>query len=1056
MQKSQIVSTQPQKDQQQPIVGVVSSAPLEKKPKKALKLKPDANGQFEQQNSTNNNAQPPQQNVIINNGTPYNNNNMDINNANRPANLYPLNLNNGNIQQFQQTPPFIQTQHPNFPNQPFIQPQFGYPQHNQPIQPQFPNQNNKIAYKQKMQQQTYLTTQTNAATPQNTPQTLKNQQQVFQYQQPDLFYQLGQLVQPTADNQKPQHPMQKNNIQQPHNSTYGAYQHNYKQEQSRPNQGYKQNIQQNKQVGNFNNYESQEIQNDQVEEEIQKQYQRDYEAENLKKQEEQEEKERLRREEEEKLRLKEEEDERQRKLEEERIQEQKRLERLEEEKRLAEQRKILEDQERERQAKLLEERKRPTFEKISYYLNAICNKTIEITYEQEVDDELKSAVELFEERKIAIENSTKNERTSNVPTNIRKSEQSTSSSIRSNQAFPMNNNSAISRREIDPDELALKQSAERDWLKQQNQVNEEQQKLKDIKRLTNILTYDNIEKVKAEFFKYAQDNNPCLENSSTICKEVIAKIMEKAITEMKYTALYGQLCKYLNDELKKNIDSKDKKNPDTQDNVFRNNFLNLIQSKFENITQVLQSKKKLVDMTEEERKDFHTQRKKRIILLVKFIGELFILNVINKHVIKIVISEFLQKHFTYKDIEKLKETDEKYVHYDDFIQGIIELYEITGPSLDNLKKDSKVEQRIIIDEIKKQITDTKTISKDYFAKFEAIGFQDMMSILETYKNCGNVSPIIKALIQNLIERRDKNWQERLFQKEKPKTKQEIKEEHEKDLQQRAEEVQIFSQQTKGNYSYSQPRSINQPIVKKQMGRGYANLTQNKKEGAEIDEVDEDEQESQKKNTDQNYKELFGIMPSQPQPQAKAAAKEFIDYESRVKEIYQNLEDLEQSQKHIEEILSEDKKKVLTYLIILSYTEKKEQNLKRTNFLNSLIKKKLFTPDDVISILNQVFSTAQKEACDYPDVYKCLSLIIESLMDNFADQFNLEKIQISLTGDEDDDYDILYFFEELFRELVKSLKERGDNLDPVKVSIKNIYQNAKLAENQIQEQISKFF
>lgn len=70
-------------------------------------------------------------------------------------------------------------------------------------------------------------------------------------------------------------------------------------------------------------------------------------------------------------------------------------------------------------------------------------------------------------------------------------------------------------------------------------------------------------------------------------------------------------------------------------------------------------------MTPEERIDFHGQRKKRIILLVKFIGELFILSVISKHVIKIVIAELMQKYFKYKDVEKLEESMDNYIHFDD-------------------------------------------------------------------------------------------------------------------------------------------------------------------------------------------------------------------------------------------------------------------------------------------------------------------------------------------------------------------------------------------------------
>lgn len=68
----------------------------------------------------------------------------------------------------------------------------------------------------------------------------------------------------------------------------------------------------------------------------------------------------------------------------------------------------------------------------------------------------------------------------------------------------------------------------------------------------------------------------------------------------------------------------------------------------------------------------------------------------------------MEKYFQYKDITHLEETDDNYIHYDDCLQGIIELYEITGRILESKKKDLRSEAALIED-IKKSIRETKTI-----------------------------------------------------------------------------------------------------------------------------------------------------------------------------------------------------------------------------------------------------------------------------------------------------------------------------------------------------------
>ena len=117
-------------------------------------------------------------------------------------------------------------------------------------------------------------------------------------------------------------------------------------------------------------------------------------------------------------------------------------------------------------------------------------------------------------------------RSKNQPTSGYQSNNNNNSSNAMNSSDIM-----MTRQAPDPEEIKLMESAKRGWLNQQNQVDEKKQKQKDLKRLTNILTYDNLDKIKKDFLKYAMD--------ASTCNDAIASIMEKAITESKYTSLYG-------------------------------------------------------------------------------------------------------------------------------------------------------------------------------------------------------------------------------------------------------------------------------------------------------------------------------------------------------------------------------------------------------------------------------------------------------------------------------------------------------------------------------------
>lgn len=74
------------------------------------------------------------------------------------------------------------------------------------------------------------------------------------------------------------------------------------------------------------------------------------------------------------------------------------------------------------------------------------------------------------------------------------------------------------------------------------------------------------------------------------------------------------------------------------------------------------------------------------------------------------------------------------------------------------------------------------------------------------------------------------------------------------------------------------------------------------------------------------------------------------------------------------------------------------------------------------MLDVLFCNVYSGACDFPDMHSCLASLIAVLTLEHAESFALHDIKIHLVDDEDDNIDILDFFEQLHQALLEKVKE----------------------------------
>lgn len=192
------------------------------------------------------------------------------------------------------------------------------------------------------------------------------------------------------------------------------------------------------------------------------------------------------------------------------------------------------------------------------------------------------------------------------------------------------------------------QKSENAWMRAK-QVNleeaEEEEKreiiFRKVKGILNKLTLEKFELLGNQVINIGIDDEIILHG-------IIKLIFDKAIDEPNFGSLYAKLCQYINEELPKikswvRIDEK-------KNNAFRRLMLNRCQEEFEkNIkwSEDINDDKPVSQMTDEEKLDYsrklseRTKKKRRSLGNIRFIGELYMYQMITENIIHICFMSLL-------------------------------------------------------------------------------------------------------------------------------------------------------------------------------------------------------------------------------------------------------------------------------------------------------------------------------------------------------------------------------------------------------------------------------
>ncbi|KAL4465826.1 hypothetical protein ABPG74_004063 [Tetrahymena malaccensis] len=304
----------------------------------------------------------------------------------------------------------------------------------------------------------------------------------------------------------------------------------------------------------------------------------------------------------------------------------------------------------------------------------------------------------------------------------------------------------------------------------------------ELKFLLNIVTPDNFNNLKEQFFQLCQRNiNKC-----------IFSLISKVCKEAKYTKLYAQMAIYIQDreeEIEKvnngssNVDlSKTFKGQMfavLQDLFYDQNKLHSILS---NSKQTLNDEEETNESDKRVNSKQEAMEKKSFNLFLKFLGELFLSKFLPKKIISYIFQTMIHQYI----YGGLQEEDRN-------LEGIILLMDSIGPEFENCWNNLSSKQIKIDSSFLSQVTNQfceRTQSKLDVELFESqfISFDGVMSILRFLKSSERISKRIQILIVNLNKRWENKWKKALHQKEDPRTKEEIRNQHFIELNRRQQEI----------------------------------------------------------------------------------------------------------------------------------------------------------------------------------------------------------------------------------------------------------------------------
>jgi len=259
----------------------------------------------------------------------------------------------------------------------------------------------------------------------------------------------------------------------------------------------------------------------------------------------------------------------------------------------------------------------------------------------------------------------------------------------------------------------------------------------------NTITIDNFTETKQVIMEII---NECQENQ----EKFIEVIFKKAVTEKSYVVIYARLCKEVDRELtpkEENLKSSiEAKKPPTRTSLFRTKLLEKCKNVFK------QEDQEEVSLYENIQDPEEKQQRQKAFLLgnVYLIAEMIINKILSKKVVNQCINNLFAR------VEKIDKENDFMKHL--CLEGIVILTDKFGTLIN--RQDTKIKAE-----------DQQKFNEDIDGYLNRL--YDMQEIDKTLPG------YIRFKIINLIEKKNKNWEESIVEStRKIKGKDEVREEHE--------------------------------------------------------------------------------------------------------------------------------------------------------------------------------------------------------------------------------------------------------------------------------------
>eukprot|EP01091_Cochliopodium_minus_P014307 TRINITY_DN4830_c0_g1_i1.p1 TRINITY_DN4830_c0_g1~~TRINITY_DN4830_c0_g1_i1.p1 ORF type:complete len:710 (-),score=307.13 TRINITY_DN4830_c0_g1_i1:57-2186(-) len=201
------------------------------------------------------------------------------------------------------------------------------------------------------------------------------------------------------------------------------------------------------------------------------------------------------------------------------------------------------------------------------------------------------------------------------------------------------------------------------------EVDENEEVIKQVRDWLNKLTFETFNKISGKI-------QTSIDNIDTL-RNIVKVIFDKAVTENFFCSLYAELCKILQDKFP-SFTYIDENNTEKEE-TFKKYLLNTCQKEFEKTTQEPEG------LSKQEFEDWRVLNKRLTLGNIRFIGELFKLEMLGSNIMHICIKQLLEC-----DVEKPNEED---------IEQLCKLIENVGAKLDTEKAKVWMDQyfhRLII------------------------------------------------------------------------------------------------------------------------------------------------------------------------------------------------------------------------------------------------------------------------------------------------------------------------------------------------------------------------